>query len=356
MTGETAALGSLEKAARGNVSESAWSYLIGGAGEEATLRRNARAYEHWDLVPRFLTGAAPPATGARVFGFDVSLPVLTAPFGADGTLHPEGQKAVAQACQDVGTIAVIPASSPLTFEEVARAAPTAAKIAQIHAAGSAQAFRVLVNRIADAGYQMLCVTVDTPTRGWRERTRDADVVTDPQLRNANYSHEPGGFLDQLPRQTVPTWRWDQLQEVCAETALPFCVKGLLAPADAVLAADAGACAVIVSNHGGRQLDGAPSVPEVLPEFVRVAGDRLEIVVDSGIRRATDVVKAICLGASGALVGKLAGIALAAGGREGVARMLGLLQEEMVNVMSQLGAARVDCLTAALVQRRACSCV
>lgn len=353
MTAEAHTLSQLEEAARGKVSETVWSYLVGGAGEERTLRRNARGYEHWDLLPRFLTGAPPPTSATRVLGFDASLPVLTAPFGADGMLHPEGQKAVAQACQDVGTIAVIPASSPFTFEEVARAAPEAAKIAQIHAAGSMAAFDTLVRRIAGSGYQMLCVTVDTPTRGWRERVREAEILRDPQLRNANYVAEPGGFLDQLQRQTVPTWRWNQLAEACSHVSLPFIVKGLLAPADALLAADAGACAVVVSNHGGRQLDGTPPVADVLPEFVRVAGDRLEIVVDSGIRRATDVVKALCLGASGVLVGKLAGAALAAGGRAGVARMLELLQEELLNVLSQLGVGSPACLDASSIRPRAC---
>lgn len=355
MTVQAQTLGELEEQARSNVSELAWSYLAGGAGEECTLRRNVQAYQHWDFVPRFLTGAGPPMSAARVLGFDVSLPVLTAPFGADGMLHPEGQKAVAQACQDVGTIAVIPASSPFTFEEVAAAAPAAAKVAQVHAAGSAKEFGTLVRRIADCGYEMLCVTVDTPTRGWRDHARGSSIVQDPQLRNANYPPERGGFLDQLQRQTVPTWQWDELEAACSATSLPFCVKGLLAPADAVMAADAGARAVIVSNHGGRQLDGTPTVPEVLPDFVRVAGHRLEIVVDSGIRRASDVAKALCLGASGALVGRLAGVALAAGGRDGVARMLALLQEELLNVMSQLGAAAPDGLDASLVQRRCCCC-
>lgn len=346
-------LGQLAEAARRNVSESAWNYLMGGAGAERTLRRNARAYDHWDLIPRFLTGAEPPTSAARVLGFDVSLPVLTAPFGADGMLHPDGQMAVAQACQDVGTVAVIPASSPFTFEEVAGAAPGAAKVAQVHAAGSARAFRGLVRRIADCGYRMLCVTVDTPTRGWRERVRGAPILRDPQLRNANYSAEPGGFLDQLHGQTVPTWRWEQLAEACSATSLPFCVKGVLAPADAVLAAEAGACAVIVSNHGGRQLDGVVTVADVLPDITAAVGDRLEIVVDSGIRRGTDVVKALCLGASGVLVGRLAGVALAAGGREGVAGMLRLLQDEVINILSQLGCSRPDALDASLVRRRGC---
>ena len=355
MPSQIQSLAQLDGAGRANVTDTAWDYLMGGAGDERTLRRNARAYDHWDLVPRFLTGAAPPTSTARVLGFEVALPVLTAPFGADGTLHPEGQKAVAQACQDIGTVAVVPASSPFTFEEVAKAAPQAAKVAQVHAAGSMEAFQSLLTRIADCGYESLCVTVDTPTRGWRDRVRGSDLVQDPQLRNANYSAETGGFLEQLRAQTVPTWRWNQLQDACSHTALPFCVKGLLSPADALLAADAGACAVIISNHGGRQLDGTPTVAEVLPEFVRLAGHRVEIVVDSGIRRATDVAKAMCLGASGVLVGKLAGAALAADGRAGVARMLQLLQEELVNVMSQLGCADPTSFSPDLIQRRACGC-
>jgi 4-hydroxymandelate oxidase len=355
MTFELFNLDELVSQGRGNVTQAAWDYLMAGAGEERTLRRNARAYDHWDLVPRFLTGNSPPDTSADVMGCRVSLPVLTAPFGADGTLHPDGQKAVAQACQDVGTVAVVPASSPFAFEQVAAAAPQAAKVAQVHAAGSVQAFRHLLTRISNAGYASVCVTVDTPTRGWRDRVRNSDVVRDPQLRNANYSDESGGFLGELHKQTVPTWRWEQLHDVCSTSSLPFSVKGLLSPADALLAADAGAFAVVVSNHGGRQLDGTPTVADVLPDFVRVAGDRVEIVVDSGIRRATDIAKAMCLGASGVLVGKLAGAALAAAGRDGVAQMLQLLQEELANVMSQLGCARTTCFDRALLRRRDCLC-
>lgn len=347
--------GPLVEAGRRGVTDSAWEYLVGGAGEEKTLRRNARAYDHWDLVPRFLTGAPPPSPAANVMGFDLALPVMTAPFGADGILHPDGQKAVAQACQDVGTVAIVPASSPFTFEEVARAAPDAAKIAQVHAAGSLSAFHRLLTRVADAGYESVCVTVDTPTRGWRDRARGSDIVQDPQLRNANYTAEPGGFLEQLRLQTVSTWRWEQLQDAFSSSSLPFSVKGLLSPLDALLAADAGARAVIISNHGGRQLDGTPTVADVLPDFVSIAGSRVEILVDSGIRRATDIAKAMCLGASGVLVGKLAGAALAADGRDGVASMLQLLREELINVMSQLGCAQTTSLNPTLLRPRTCRC-
>jgi 4-hydroxymandelate oxidase len=347
-----ATVGEIYEAARRALPPAVWDFLDGGSGGEQTLRANLSSFERWSVLPRLMTGAGEPDLSRTFLGIELSMPLLTSPFGADRLMHRDGQVAVARANAKAGVASIVPEAGSYSWEEVATAAPSAARIAQLHPMGNPANFAAMLRRAADLGFTALCLTLDCPTAGWRERNMRNRFDVDVEVVSGNYPHaSPADLADTLGQLFVrrePIWTWDELAERMAESPLPWLAKGILTAADADAAARAGAAAVLVSNHGGRQLDAVPAALDQLPQIVAALGGRIPVALDSGVRRGGDVVKALALGADVVVLGRAAAMALAAGGEDGVSRLHELLREEISTTVKLLGAAGVDELTSAMI--------
>lgn len=325
-----------------------WNFLEGGAGDEWTLDRNRAAYERWQFRPRSLTGMDPPDTTTTLLGLDLSMPVVVSPFGFDALIHPDGHRAVAEGAARTGTVMTVPVISSLPLEAVRGAAPDAVPFFQPVAMGAPEEFVRLGRRAKDAGYRALVVTVDTPVPGWRERSMEDRWEPDPRAILGNFMDDPtrlGAIMDFARRM----WTWPELGHCCAEIGLPWMPKGILGVDDARAAVEAGACGVFVSNHGGRQLEGAPATLDVLPDIVAAVGDRGVVGVDGGVRRGSDVVKALALGADFVGLGRPVAWGLGAAGADGVHRVLELIRDELVTTMSLCGRGTVPAIDRTLVE-------
>jgi isopentenyl diphosphate isomerase/L-lactate dehydrogenase-like FMN-dependent dehydrogenase len=354
-----ATLDEIREAALAALPSAARDFLESGAGDETTLRRNRRAFERWAFLPRVMSGSPSPATATRFLGVDLALPVLTAPFGGDGLFHPDGQVAVARANAVAGTASVVPEAGTHSLEKIAAAAPGAAAFGQLHPMGTDEGFLEIMRRYEDAGYRGLCITCDVPIQGWRERNLRNRYLPDYALFGGNYASvdQALGQLGQLLEHEAPVWSWHRLGGLLAQSGLPWMAKGIMTADDARAAVNAGASALVVSNHGGRQLDGQLASLDVLPAIRDAVSPDIEIALDSGIRRGADVVKAIALGADVVIIGRLAAYGLAAGGEAGVSRVLELLRGEITTVVTLLGRGSLaDLNRAALVRVEADSAV
>jgi 4-hydroxymandelate oxidase len=349
-----ATLTEIVEAARDALDPDVLGFLDGGAGDEVTLRRNGEAFASWAFRPRLMSGRPVPSTATTFLGIPLSLPVLTAPFGGDRLFHPEGHLAVARANLAEGVASIVPEIGSFALEELAAAAPAAARIAQLHPIGPPDNFAAMLGRIERAGYQAVCVTVDSPTIGWRDRVLRSRFTPDLSVAMGNYPPDGGFTLEEVFRpfftRDRPAWGWEQLAELMAETTLPWIAKGILTGEDAEAAAAAGASAVLVSSHGGRQLDGVPAALEQLPEVADAVGGQVQIAFDSGVRRGSEVVTAIALGADVVVLGRLAVYGLVAGGEQGVRRVLQLLRDEIVTVLLLLGRGGIGELDRTALQR------
>jgi isopentenyl diphosphate isomerase/L-lactate dehydrogenase-like FMN-dependent dehydrogenase len=334
--------------ARASLDDGVWAFLDGGAGEEASVRGNREAFSRWQFVPRALSGVAPPRTGTSFLGVELSMPVLTGPFGADRLLHQDGHLAVARADAAFGIASIVPQAASYSLEQIAREAPQAARFFQVHAAGSQDDFVRLASAAKDAGYTALCVTVDGYPIGARDRLLSTGFDPDPAVVLANYPDDPADLLA-TTRFELPVWTWETLAAVHERVDLPMLVKGVLTAADACAAVDAGAAAVLVSNHGGRHLDWAPAPLDQLPSIVAEVGDKVPVALDGGVRRGTDVLKALALGADVVVLGRAAAMGLAAAGETGVQRVLELVHAELFTTMAHCGRETIASIDSSLVQ-------
>ncbi|MEV6303037.1 alpha-hydroxy acid oxidase [Actinoplanes sp. NPDC051861] len=332
-------LDEIRSVALANLSPAERDFLEGGAGEESTLRRNRRAFERWAFSPRVMSGLPAPSTSARFLGAGLAIPVLTAPFGADGLFHPDGQVAVARATAAFGVAGIAPEAGTHSLEEIG------ATFGQIHPMGSDEGFLKIARRYADAGYRGLCVTCDVPIAGWRERNLRNGYLPDYGLFAGNYAsvEEAFGQLGQLIDPAAAVWSWHRLSGLLDDVGLPWIAKGIMTVPDAHAAIEAGAAGLIVSNHGGRQLDGQRASLDVLPTIRAAVGHGVPIALDSGVRSGADVVKALALGADVVVIGRLAAYGLAADGQAGVVRVLELLRTEMTTILTLLGRGGVDAI-------------
>lgn len=321
--------------ARRNISSDVWDYASGGAESETTLRRNRAAFATATFRPRVLRGAVRPDIGTTFLGHRLSLPVLLAPVGSIATFHADGALACARVAQSKGTAAFVGTLSAPSLEAV-REGSLAPLIFQVYVYGDRGWLQELVQRVEEAGYQALCVTVDVAAYGRRER----------DLRNRYFPRQSVERPNLGAGTSVPemvhrddfnaAFTWADVGWLRSITRLPILIKGILDAEDAAFACENGVDAVYVSNHGGRQLDHAPSSFEVLPEIVDAVEGRAEVVLDSGIMRGTDVVKSLATGASAVCIGKLMCWGLAAAGEAGLVRVLDLLGEEIAATLSNLG--------------------
>jgi 4-hydroxymandelate oxidase len=315
-----------------------WCYFEGGSGDEVSLRANAAAYSRWLLRPRMLVDVSSISLETTLLGTPVSMPLGVAPFAMQRLLDPEGECATARAAGAEGTLMCVSTITSSSHAEIAGAAGASPRWLQLYVLRDRQRTLDHIAEARESGYSALILTVDMPLLGRRERDlrlgfQIPDDLPLPYIRG----REPA-LAETLGEhfQTSPALTWGDLEWVAAESGLPIVLKGILTREDALLAVEHGAAAVYVSNHGGRQLDGVAAGLDALPEVVDAVGGRCEVYVDGGIRRGTDVAKALALGARAAFTGRAVACALAVGGEGGVRRVLGLLRDEIELALGLLG--------------------
>jgi len=336
----------LEALARDRMGAGAFDYIAGGAEDEVTLRRNRADFERIALRPRYMVDVSKIDTSTTVLGDRLSLPVLLAPAAGHKLCCPDGELATARAAMQAGTGMVLSTLSTCSMEEVAQVGK-APRWFQLYVYRDREITRQLVQRAEAAGYTALCLTVDVPVIGNRERDLRNTFSFPSEYPFANFV---GLNLEVMPTIGVggstlgayvtsnwdPSVNWRDFEWFRSITNLPIVVKGILTAEDARLAVEHGASGIIVSNHGGRQLDGVMSGIAALPEVVKAVDGRIEVLVDGGVRRGTDVLKALALGAKAVLVGRPYMFALAIAGKEGVRRVLEILRQELLTAMALSG--------------------
>jgi isopentenyl diphosphate isomerase/L-lactate dehydrogenase-like FMN-dependent dehydrogenase len=344
-----------ERLARERLDPGAFGYYAGGAGDERTLRENVEAFSRWLLRPRALVDVSAPATETTVLGTQISMPLLVAPVAFQRIAHPDGEAGMARAAAAAGTIMVLSTLATATPAEVAEAAPGAPRWFQLYVFRDPGVTRALIEQATEAGFLAIALTVDAPRLGRRERDLRTGFevpadITVPSFAAA-VGHPAAGTPAEMFSRMDPSVGWRDLERLCGETRLPVLVKGIETAEDARLACEHGAAGVVVSNHGGRQLDGVPATIDALPEVVEAVDGRIEVLVDGGVRRGTDVVRALALGARAVLAGRAPLWGLAARGEQGAREVLQLLREEIELALVLLGCPSPADVTRAHVMRR-----
>ena len=371
----------LREAARRRIPRVMFDYIDGEADDEIPLYRNSAGFGQYDLVPHNLVDVSRIDLGTTVLGQAIDWPVLLAPTGSSRLFHHEGERAVVRAAAKYGTIYCLSSMASYSIEEIAEE-PAVPKWYQIYVWKDREVVKEFIQRCRAAGYQSLCLTVDVATLGHRERDlRNGMTVppsltfssianaalypawlwhllTTPRITLANVKGRAGRGIEKASTlaahardQLDPSVTWDDMAWMIEEWGGPFSIKGVLSAADAGRALDTGARGIIVSNHGGRQLDHAPAAIDVLPEIVDAVRDRGEVILDGGIRRGTDVVKALALGARACMVGRAYLYGLAAGGQAGGERALELLRSEIHLGMMLLGCISIKALNRGYLRKR-----
>ena len=347
-------VGEYEQLAREALDEGTFGYFAGGAGDEHTLRHNAEAFDRWRLRPRVLVDVGSVSTAASVLGQEVSMPVLAAPVAHQRMAHPDGELAVARAAAAAGTIMCVPTFAMATPTEIAAEAPNAPRWFQLYWHPDREVTKSILDQAREGGCTAIVFTVDLPKLGRRERDIRTGFTLDPDYRMGVYGSEFGDLGALTPATAAelidPRLTWRDLEWLHETAQLPVIVKGVLTAEDAELAVSHGCAAVIVSNHGGRQLDRALASLEALPEVVETVGDRVEVLMDGGIRRGADVAIALALGARAVCVGRPVVWGLAAKGEEGARHVLELLRAELELTLALLGCASPEDLGRSHVAR------
>ncbi len=348
LAGELAALpllaSELETAAREVMTPGAFGYVSGGAGSEGTMRANLEAFARWEILPRMLRDVSARDHATTVLSTELPAPVMLAPVGVQSIVHPEGELAVARAAAAQGLPFILSTAASNTLEEVAAAMGAAPRWYQLYWPKDRDLAASFVARAGEAGYEAIVVTLDTWMLGWRPRDLSqaylpflrgegvANYFSDPVFRSALErppEDDPGPAIGHWAAQfSNPTVTWEDLAWLRGQTGLPIVLKGILHPDDARRALDAGVDGVIVSNHGGRQVDGAIGALDALPAVREAVGEGFTVLFDSGIRTGADVLKALALGADAVCLGRPYVWGLALGGQAGVEHVLRCLLAEL----------------------------
>jgi L-lactate dehydrogenase (cytochrome) len=372
----------LRQIAQRRVPKAVFDYLDGGAEGEVTLRENCRAFEDITFRPRHAVAVAECDLRTRVLGNEISFPAMLAPVGYSRLMHPDGEVAAARAAGEAGTGYILSTISGHKMEDV-KAGTKGFAWYQLYLVGGREVAEGAIERARKAGFSALVITIDTPVAGMRERDPRngmtelmtgsifaklpflpellshpgwlASFLLDggvPKLENVVVPGSGGGMpmtdVGTALRKSVVTWediRW--IRQIWTG---PLVIKGVLTADDARRAVDAGAAAISVSNHGGRQLDGVPASINALPEVMAAVNGQVEVLMDGGVRRGTDIVKAICLGARAVLIGRAYAYGLAAAGHDGVSRALEILREDVERTLRLLGCSSVAQLDASYIRR------
>lgn len=357
-------LGRLEEAARSVMTPRAFDYVAGAAGSEDTARENLAAFQRWRIVPRMLTDVSTPSYSTTVLGANLAVPFLLAPIGVLGIAHPDGESAVARAAAAAGVPMILSTAATTAIEDVAAANADGQRWYQLYWPKDRAVAASFLGRAQAAGYTVLVVTLDTRTLAWRPR--DLDKAYLPFIQGVgiqNYLTDPAfkaGLMSPVdfdPDSAVLRYTqmfgdlsltWDDIPFLRQHWNGPIVLKGILSATDAIRAADAGVDGIIVSNHGGRQVDGAIGALDALPAVADAVGARLTVLFDSGIRGGADMLKALALGAQAVLVGRPYVYGLALGGEAGVRHVLRALRTDFELTMRLAGVSRLselgpDCL-------------
>jgi L-lactate dehydrogenase (cytochrome) len=369
----------LRNLARRRLPRVVFDYLDGGAEGETTLRANRHAFDAVTFRPRHAMGLPDGELRTTVLGTELALPVLLAPVGYSRVMHPDGEPAVARAAGAAGCAYIMSTISGHRLEDV-KASSSGPVWYQLYLVGGRDAAEAAIERARGAGFSALVVTIDTAVAGMRERdVRNGmtELLIGRLLAKIPFLPQllvrPGwltaflldGGIPRLPNVVIPgqgpmpltdvptalaeaAVAWDDLRWMREAWRGPVVIKGVLTADDARRAVDAGAAAVVVSNHGGRQLDGVPASLKVLPEVVAAVRGQAEVLMDGGIRRGSDIIKAICLGAGAVLVGRAYAYGLAAAGAAGVARALDILRADMERTLSLVGCGSISKLDRSFV--------
>jgi L-lactate dehydrogenase (cytochrome) len=385
-TAETPRLGSLgrchniqdlRREARRFLPRAVFDFVDGAAQDERTVRRNNEAFGDFDLLPRVLRDVGEVDLSTELLGCPSALPIALAPTGGTGLVRTEGECDVAAAAGRLGIPCTLSTMSSRSIEEVAAATQTPLWF-QLYVVRDRGRCREIIQRARAAGYRALLLTVDTAVTGGRERDLRNGFMLPPTVgpkmlgqgmrrprwswqfvrgrmpTMGNFDDASLGIRDQRVRvrgQIDPTLNWDDLGWITETWGGPVVLKGVVSATDARLAAEAGVRGLVVSNHGGRQLDGSPATIDVLAEIVDAVGDRMEVLLDSGVRRGADVARALALGASGCLIGRPFVYGLAAGGTAGVERAVRMLEGELRRTLALLGATSVGQLDRSFIRPR-----
>ena len=339
----------LEEKARGRLSAPAYAFAAAGADDEITLAENVAAWRRRRLRPRVLNDVTNIDTAASVLGTRLDTPIMVAPFGRHKLFHAEGERATARGAAAAGAVLVLPTTSTVSMEEVA-SEPAAPRWFQLYLPADRELTERLVDRAVAAGFRAIVLTVDQPVYGSSPRAARAPLAPSPDIRNANLPGQPIAQNAYKPdysgRITFPA-SWRDLEWLARRSPVPVLVKGVLRD-DAIRCREAGANGIIVSNHGGRHLDTALATADSLAEVADAVRGKVELFVDGGIRRGTDIVKAIALGARGVLIARPVIWGLALDGADGVKAVLDHLLAELVRAMALCGVARLDEIDDSLV--------
>jgi 4-hydroxymandelate oxidase len=338
-------LDTYEDAARGVLPRAVYDYFAGGAEDEVTLRANRAAYERYYLRPRVMVDVSNVDASVELLGERLAFPVALAPAAFQRLAHPDGELATARAARAAGTLLVSSTLSTYPLDDIAAAAPGPLWL-QLYVFRDRGLTRELVERAVRAGCRAICLTVTVPVQGNRERDLrnqfrlpdGIDIANFLGLRQARFPEgvTGSGLNAFIAREFDPTLTWESVEWLRSITTLPIVLKGVVTPEDAVLGVQHGASGIIVSNHGGRQLDGAEPTLLALPRVADAVAGRVPVLVDGGIRRGADVVKALCHGARAVLIARPYLWGLAVGGQKGVEHVLSLLRGEVERTLALLG--------------------
>jgi L-lactate dehydrogenase (cytochrome) len=354
------------KLAKKNLPSPIFHYIDGGSDDEITLRRNTESFSKCDLVPNILASVGQPDLSTTVLGQKIDMPIFLAPTAMQRLYHHDGDKASARAAEKFGTFYSMSTMATSSIEEVSKIS-SGPKLFQLYIHKDQSLTDNLIDRCKASGFKALCLTVDTVVAGNREKDHRTGFTTPPKLtlksimsfmmhpiwslnylrhkkfELANVSHftKKGssiakGVMDYINEQYDPAMNWKDAEYVAKKWGGPFALKGVMSVEDAKKAVDIGASAIILSNHGGRQLDGSRSPFDQLPAIADAVGGKIEIIVDGGIRRGTHVLKALSLGATACSFGKAFLYALSAGGQGGVEMLLQRMKDEITRDMILLG--------------------
>ena len=355
-----------EDRARAALADEPWWYVAGGAGGGDTMRSNRAAFLRWEIRPRVARDISERDLSVTLFGQTLPAPFLLAPIGVQGIIHAEGELATARAAAATGIPFILSNVSSFTIEQVAAAAGAGPRWFQLYPGKNRDVMRSALARAEASGYSAVVVTLDTPMLGWRERDLKTGYLPFLQGQGvANYLSDPvfRSLLSKTPEEdprsaimlmlsqfTNPKLTWDDVDWLRGATKLPLLLKGILDADDAAIAIDHGVDGIIVSNHGGRQVDGAIASLDALPEVNESVDGRVPVLLDSGVRRGPDVLKAIALGATAVLVGRPFVYALASEGEAGVRHLIRTLIADIDLTLALSGRNSIEEVTRSLLER------
>jgi isopentenyl diphosphate isomerase/L-lactate dehydrogenase-like FMN-dependent dehydrogenase len=328
-------------------------YFAGGAGDERTLRANVEAFSRWELRPRVLVDVSEVSTRAEVLGREASMPILVAPTAFQAMAHSDGELGMARAAAAAGTVMCVSTFATVGPAEVAAAAPGGRRWLQLYWLRDFEIVKGILAEARESGYEAIVLTVDAPYAGRRERDLRNEFAIPAELGVPALEAALGSqdlTIDEVLALVDPSVTWSDLERLASEAELPLFIKGVMTAEDGRLAVEHGAAGVVVSNHGGRQLDGVAATLEALPEVAEAVDGRIDVLMDGGIRRGTDVAVALALGAEAVLVGRPILWGLTVDGQAGAELALGMLRDELELALALLGCASPAELSAAHLRR------